>query len=69
MNINSLEYVAPTQANKIGSIKFEVEIPILYEEGKTKAVSDKEDADIELSVETQNLLERAGESIINDIAK
>jgi len=69
MNINSLEYVAPTQANKIGSIKFEVEIPILYEEGKTKQVSDAENVEVNLSVETQNFLERAGESIINDITK
>jgi len=67
MKILDLKYMAPTKANPLGSLEFSVEIPILYEEGKTKDVVDNENADIELSANTQNLLKEISESIIKDI--
>lgn len=67
MKINDIKYSAPTKANQLGGLEFSVEIPILYKEGETKEVVDNENADIELSPNTQNLLVQLSESIIKDI--
>jgi len=69
MKIYDLKYIAPTSANKIGSLEFSVEVPILYEEGKTKDVVDNEEADINLSARTQSILSTLSESIIKDIVE
>jgi len=67
MKINDLKYIAPTIANKLGSLEFSVEIPILFKEGETKDVIDNENADVELSPRTQGLLKEISDSIIKDI--
>lgn len=69
MNINKLDYIAPTAANPIGSITFEVSVPVLYKEGQTQPVNDSEEAEVNLSPETQKLLQDSADSIINDINK
>ena len=69
MNINKLDYIAPSQANPVGSITFEVSIPVVYKEGQTQPVNDNEEANVELSEATTKLLQDAADSMINDITK
>lgn len=68
MNISDIEYIVPTQANQIGSIKFKIEVPIAYKEGDGQ-VPESDDAQIELSPDTQEIIQHLAESIIKDINK
>lgn len=67
MRIENIEYIAPTQANKLGSLKFSAEIPVIYKEGETKSVDENTELQVNLSTETQELLKKTSESIIKDI--
>lgn len=69
MRINKLELISPTQANPIGSITFEIEMPILYKEGETKPIKESEESQIDISPETQELLQQVAEKLIKDITK
>jgi len=69
MRINKLELISPTQANPIGSLTFEVEMPILYKEGETKPIKESEESQIDISPETQELLQKVAEKLIKDITK
>ena len=68
MRINKIEYLAPNQANKIGSVTFEVEVPVVFEEGQ-KVVNDAEDVQVELTPEIVNLLEQAAALIIKKLTE
>jgi hypothetical protein len=69
MRIIKLEYTAPTQANQIGNVTFEVEVPIIYKEGVTAAIKESDEIQIDLSPETQKLLQQTAEEIIKDITR
>lgn len=68
MNIKNLEYIAPTQANPLGSLQLNVEIPVIFKDGM-KPITEKEDAEVELSAETVELLQKVAASIIADLTK
>lgn len=67
MKITDIEYVAPTQSSQIGSVKFTVEVPVMFKEGETKSVIDNESADVSISPETQKAAQSTAVSLIKDI--
>lgn len=69
MNIENIEYIAPTKANQLGSIKFEVLVPVLYEEGVTKEVQEQEEVSVNISSETQELVQKLAKSVVADITQ
>lgn len=66
MNIKQLEFIAPSQANPLGSVNLEIEIPVVYREGM-KEVQESENVNVELSTETVELLQKVAESIVKDL--
>ena len=69
MKIENIEYIAPTEANQLGSIKFLVELPVIFKPGETKAVKDNSEVNAQLSSLTQELANQLGHSIIRDITR
>lgn len=66
--IKNIEYIVPIPDKPVGSLRFEVEIPIAYKDG-SKMPSEGEDQEVTLSLETQRLLSELGKSVIKDLEK
>lgn len=66
--ISNIEYIIPNADRKLGSLSFNIETPILFED-IGKPLGENPSADIELSAETVELLSQLSKSLIKDLEK
>lgn len=66
--ITNIEYVIPSKDKPLGSVSFNVKMPVLHKEGQ-KELGENPEADVTLSEETVELLNKLSASLINDLEK
>lgn len=66
MNIKDFEVIVPSMDNPFGQLKMELELPFKFELGQ-KFPPEMEEANIEFSEKTTNLLRQLTLSIIEDV--